>query len=229
MPNALNSSRDKRQLGRHRGGRRPGHRRGAGRAGDGLLPRRARSLVCDRGRQPRGRPHVALALAVTEAVHRGPVQRPAGDALSRPSGTPTRARTRSPTSFGTTSARFELPVRLNTTVTRLSRADDGGYRGRDDHRADRGRPGRRRYRSVPGPVHAARSPTSSTRARPSSTAPTTRAPRPARGTDPCRRRGQLGPADRARACPTPARSTSRSVRSCRRCRSGRSGATSGGG
>ena len=48
--------------------------------------------------------------------------------------------------------KFELPVRLSTTVTRLSAIGRPLSRGNDD-RADRGRPSRRRHRPLPGPLH----------------------------------------------------------------------------
>ncbi len=50
-----------------------------------------------------------------------------GHALPGRAATPIRARTRSPISFEAYAAKFELPVRLNTAVTRLSKGDGGRY------------------------------------------------------------------------------------------------------
>ena len=96
---------------------------------------------------------MAVAVAVVEAVHRGPVQRSAGNGVPA-------ARDSYPGKDEVADflqayvERFELPVRLDTTVTRLSRADDGGYLAETTTGPIRGRPGRRRYRAVPSPIHA---------------------------------------------------------------------------
>ena len=52
-------------------------------------------------------------------------------------------------------AEFELPVRLDTTVTSLARAGDGSYLVKAGADALEARPGGRRHRAVPGAVHPA--------------------------------------------------------------------------
>ena len=59
-------------------------------------------------------------------------------------------------------AEFELPVRLNSKVTALSRTDEG-YVGRDCKRQDRGQAGRCGDRSVPGAIYPGNRRRSSTR------------------------------------------------------------------
>ena len=126
-------------------------------------------------------------------------------------------------------AEFELPVRLDTTVTSLTRAGDGSYLVKAGADALEARPGGRRHRPVPGAVHpAGRGGTPAGRA----SAPQRRLPAPraaAAGTGARRRRGELRLPDRPRAVRDPGRWTSRSASASPPCRSGRWAGTSGGG
>ena len=101
--------------------RRPCHRRGSGRAWRWATHLAERGLpFAHRRRQSRGRPRLAFALGFAEALHRGPVQPPAGHGVPRCSRQlPGQGRRRRlPSGLR---REFELPVRLDTTVTRLTR------------------------------------------------------------------------------------------------------------